>query len=99
MNNVDILLGKLKIFPSTDICRFYCPTDQQYYYVMNDGVRLRNEELIIVKVIPNDFCANWYFNMTYRQVIRDISFFIRISKANQLKIHHQEIKENEFKLL
>jgi hypothetical protein len=86
MNNVDILIVKLGAFPSTDICKFYCPVDQQYYYVKNDGVILQKDHIIVRVSSPNDFSVLTIFNMTYGELISNLSFFGKIARTNQLRI-------------
>jgi hypothetical protein len=95
MTNLDILIEKLRAFPPAHICRFYCPADQQYYYVMNGTVTLRNDLILLrVTLVGN---VNWPC-MSYHRVIRDLSLFQEDSGTKQLRIQYISGDE-EFKLL
>jgi hypothetical protein len=95
MTNLDILIEKLKTFPKNELCKFYCPADQQYYYVMNGNVALRNNSIILrVTLVRNVNLPG----SSYRQVIRDLAVFQAFAKTNQLRIQYIS-GDKEFKLL
>jgi hypothetical protein len=64
MNNLDILIEKLRTFPKNELCKFYCPINNTYYYVSKRSL-CHNPRTLYFELTPHE----QFHYLSYEEVI------------------------------
>jgi hypothetical protein len=92
MNNVDILIGKLSAFPGHDLCKFYCPTNNTYYYVSGRSIgRITpGTKKLLFHLTPHEE----FYHLSYDEVISLILKYTKQGCEVLLRCQSTEFKFN-----
>jgi hypothetical protein len=64
MNNIENIVEKLRTFLKHELCRFYCPTNNAYYYVSGRSL-FGNTCTLYFELTPNEA----FHYLSYEEVI------------------------------
>lgn len=78
-------IRRLKNFPEDDEFKFYCPTNQKYYYIKS--TQIGSKRAII---LTDDIKHKLYFMTTYKDVINILDTFFDIEI--KFLVNDQEFK-------